>query len=100
MKGEHPDGANIGEPAITNLITRDVKQFYWRDPMERLRCPSCNQPLEGAAIEIRAGVIQRAWIYLPGEFDNTVDIFVVQADGTLKPMPEWNDHPMTTVEAC
>jgi len=50
--------------------------------------------LEGAAVEIRDGVIARAWIYQPGELDNATDLYIVQADGTLKPMPEWNDHPL------
>ena len=87
-------GANVADTAITNLVARDLQQFYWTDPVRRLRCASCQGILEGAAVEIRDGVIARAWIYQPGDLDNDTDLYIVQADGTLKPMPEWNDHPL------
>ncbi len=82
-------GANIGDPAITNLIARDMQQFYWTDPAERLRCGTCRNILEGAAVEIREGLLVRAWIYQPGDLDNDIDLYVIQDDGTLKPIPEW-----------
>ncbi|HEX5503678.1 MAG TPA: hypothetical protein VFW96_13730, partial [Thermomicrobiales bacterium] len=82
-------------------IVRDPAQFYWEDPAERRRCDHCGQPLEGTAIEIREGIIRRAWIYRPGEFDNRVDLYLLPPDGgerSLRPMPEWNDHPMGSAE--
>jgi hypothetical protein len=93
-------GANIGDPSIMNLIVCDAVQFYWTHPSQRRRCHVCQHVLEGAALEIRDGVIARAWIYEPGEFDNEVDIYLIEHDGTLKPMPEWNDHPMDSVLWC
>lgn len=100
MEGDYPRGANIGDPAIKSLITRDTKQFTWQDPSERRRCDTCGDILEGAVIEIRDDMIQSARIYLPGEFDNGVDIVIIGPDGHLKPMPEWNDHPMSSVPEC
>ncbi len=120
-------GANLGDPTFGDLIVRDVLQFYWnadfpsvyydrenppttfdpgvnywssRDPAKPRLCESCQQPLEGAAVEIRDGVIKRAWIYKPGEFDNAVYDYLIQADGTLKPMPDWHDHPMSRKRDC
>lgn len=94
------EGADIGDPAIRDLIVRDTAQFYWRDPAERRQCEKCQQILEGAAIEIRDNIIRRSWIYQPGEFDNEVDIYVLRANGQDMPMPEWNDHAMASVYGC
>ena len=121
-------GANIGDPAIENLIVRDTYQFGWYpdsrvepihynedytlyrsldtpyvlpfDPSQPKKCRTCHEPIEGAAIEIREGIIQRAWIYLPGEFDNTVELYLIDSDGNLTPMPDWDDHPMPYVHVC
>jgi hypothetical protein len=95
--GERQWGGNVGDPAIKNLMVRDWYQFYWEDPAQRRRCETCQGVLEGAMVEIRDGVVKRAWIYQPGEFDNETQEYIIQADGTLKPMPEWKDHPMGLV---
>jgi hypothetical protein len=100
MDEQPTGGANIGDTAITNVIVRDVAQFWWEDPAKRRRCEHCGGPIEGAAIEIRDGVIQRAWVYRSGELDNQVEYFILQPDGGVKPMPEWNDHPMGIVNTC
>jgi hypothetical protein len=70
------------------------------DPTKPPPCCNCGEPLEGAVVEIRDGIIQRAWIYKPGEFDRAVHYYLIEADGTIKPMPEWEDHPMNTVSDC
>ena|SRR5579875_556172 len=95
--GERELSANIGDTAIMDIVVRDWYQFYLDDPAKRRRCEACQSALEGAVVEIRNGVITRAWIYQPGEFDNDVDYYILQADGTRKPMPEWEDHPMGSV---
>jgi hypothetical protein len=33
-------------------------------------------------------------MYKPGDFDETVSTYVVEVDGRLHPMTEWEDHPM------
>jgi hypothetical protein len=78
-------------------MVKDWYQFYTEDRGQRRRCETCQGVLEGAMIEIRDGVIKRAWIYQPGEFDDETQEYIIQADGTLKPMPEWKDHPMGLV---
>jgi hypothetical protein len=90
--------ANIGDPAVTDLIVREGAFFYWADEARRRRCGACDRPLEGAVVEIRGNVIQRAWIYRPDEFDHTVAYYVFEDDERLKPMPQWNDHSMASVE--
>jgi hypothetical protein len=85
---------------VRNLITRDVLQFDF-DPRAHPRpCAACGETLEGAAVEIRDGVIRRAWIYLPGEFDNTAIDYLMLPDGTLQAMPEWTIYPVATVTTC
>lgn len=88
-------GANIGDPSIKNLIVKDSAQ-YWLDK----QCDKCQQPIAGAALEIKYGIIQKAWLYKPSELGDDADIFVVESDGKLKSMPEWNDHSMETIDNC
>jgi hypothetical protein len=90
--------ANLGDPAIADLIVQDPVSYLWRDPTKRPRCPKCGEFLEGAAIEFRDNVIVRAWISAPGELDPTIVHYLVQPDGTRTPMPQWNDHQMTSLE--
>jgi hypothetical protein len=52
---------------------------------------------EGAIVEIRDGIICGARIYLPGEYSNHTNIYIIDPTGTLKPMPEWYDRPMGSV---
>jgi len=96
--GELSGRANLGDPAVTDLITRDVTQFS--PPPHQRQCQTCGQVLGGAAVEIRGGIIQRAWIYPPGELDDTATDFLIQPDGTLQPMPEWANHPLDWVTDC
>jgi hypothetical protein len=122
-------GGNKGDPVVRNLIVRAGGEFFWdathadryihydlqqlpipyepgkaywsgQDPTKPKPCPSCHEPLEGVAIEIRNNIIVRASVYLPGAMDNTVDIYVINPDGTSTPMPAWNEHPMPTIRAC
>ena len=88
---------NLGDPAVLDLVVQDATELYWREESRRRRCPGCQQPIEGAAIEIRGGVIRRAWIYRRGELDHLVDLHELAPDGRLVPRPEWNDHPMEMV---
>jgi hypothetical protein len=90
-------GGNLGDPAVTDLVVKEVAELYWTHEPDRRRCPGCGQPLEGAAIEIRGGVIRRAWIYRAGELARGAEIHVFAPDGRLVPRPAWNDHPMVTV---
>lgn len=90
-------GSNLGDPAIRNLVVRDVAQFFWLQPEERRRCEACNAVLEGAIVEIRDGTIQGAQIYQPGEYGIHADVYIVDPSGALKPMPEWVDYPMGIV---
>ncbi len=79
--------ANVGEPLISNLIVRDDTQYFPQNS-----CRACGQVIGGIALQIVEGVIDRAWIYPPGELDNEIVIFIVEQNGNLKPMPEWNDY--------
>lgn len=96
-ENEEPRGANIGDPAIRDLFIQDAAQFSWEEPEQRRRCEGCGAYLEGAIMEIRDNIITQAWIYQAGEFDHRVDCVIIGPDGLLKPMPEWNDHPMASV---
>lgn len=84
-------GSNIGDPAVRDLVVRDRAQEWLSQP-----CPSCQASLAGPAIEIRDGVILRAWLSQPGEFSTDADIYLLEEDGKRRPMPEWDDHPMAT----
>jgi hypothetical protein len=81
---------NAGDPAWENLIVRD----YWLDETVH----SCGEEIGGAAIEIRLGVIARAWAYPRGELDNSSFYYLVDSDGTVSAMPEWDAHPMTWID--
>lgn len=65
-------GGNLGDPSIRDLIARDTSPLFQTGTV----CESCNQRLEGAAVEIRGGVIQKAWVYLVGEFNEAANMDV------------------------
>jgi hypothetical protein len=90
--------ANIGDPGVTDLIAQDEAHFNWREGAQWRRCGQCDHPLEGAVVEIRGGVLRRAWIYRPGEFDPTVGYYLIEAGERLKPVPKWGDHPMAVIQ--
>lgn len=99
-EGEYEGTIQIGDPAIMNLITRDVTQFSVDPALHPRPCQGCGRTLEGAAVEIRDGMIRRAWLYEAGDFDPAARDFLIEADGTLKPVPEWVDHSLETVRNC
>lgn len=100
VEQDHEAGGNLGDPSVLNLIVKDSFQFVWEEPLERKKCPQCQEPVEGAVIEIRDGILKRAWIYEAGDFINDVDIYLITSDEALMPMPDWNDHPMITLKDC
>lgn len=91
------NGGNLGDATVVNLFTQDELQFGWDDPGQQRQCSSCGSKFEGAIVEIRNGCLMRAWIYQKGEFDHTVSYHVIQENGSLQLMPEWNDHPMPLI---
>lgn len=87
--------ANFGDPQMRDLVIRDSNSNEgWGE------CRSCSWPLGGAAIEIRDNIIQRAWIYKPGVFDHTANIYLIRDEGRMVPMSEWRDHLMPAVQGC
>ena len=121
-QGDRNHGANIGTPDVHNLLVRDPTQLYWmppeigepaspstprnlltgggRDFTKPLQCPSCQRPIGGAILEIRDDVFTRAWIYLPGEFDQRTDYYLIDPHGSLTPMPAWSFHSMDDMQDC
>jgi len=97
VNGSRLRGANIGDPAINDLLVCDHDSFYWDDPGKRHHCPNCDMLHEGAVIEIRQGIIKNARIYESGEFDNSTNIYILDPSGLLKPMPEWTDRAMGSI---
>ncbi|MEA2827539.1 MAG: hypothetical protein QOG43_1978 [Actinomycetota bacterium] len=81
---------NIGDPAFRDLILRD----YWREASPH----SCGQEFGGVAVQIRHGLVTRAWAYLPGELDNSSRFYIVDAHEVPTPMPEWDDVLMNWVD--
>lgn len=88
-------GANIGDPSVKNILVKDSAQTWLKE-----FCLSCKHPLGGAIIEIINGVIDNAWIYMKGEFDEDADIYIRKENNILEPKPEWDDHPMSTLKDC
>jgi hypothetical protein len=100
--GRHA-GGNIGDPVYPDLIIRATHygfRYNWEDEPDRRRCPHCQRVIEGIAIELRNATIARVWIYSSGEFVGDADFFVIRPNGQLRPMPEWNDYPMSILEDC
>jgi hypothetical protein len=88
-------GGNLGDPAETDVVVRDVAQF---EHSSFQVCTRCNQAIGGAALEVRSGVIRRAWVFRPGELDTGSEVFVVRPDGSLEARPKWKNHPMSYEE--
>jgi len=86
------EGGNLGTPEIRDLVARDSGQVWLRDP-----CPHCGADLDGGALEIRDGRIERAWLALPGEFDGASEYWERSGEG-LRPLPFDDDHPMAVSE--
>jgi hypothetical protein len=81
---------HVGDPAFKDLTVRD----YWLEDTTH----SCGQDLGGAAVEVRNGVITRAWAYRPGDLDNSSYFYARNSDGTLTPMHAWDNHAMAWVD--
>jgi hypothetical protein len=93
---QDPNEGNLGDPEFRNLIIRDTSHFFDREVV----CLACHKPIGGAIIEITDGIIRKARIYLPSEFDPNIDIYTLETGGTLTPRAEWNDHPMALINNC
>lgn len=101
LRPEPPSGgSNIGDPAVPDVVVRDLTQFQWEDESQRRRCGACGGPLEGALIEIRDGAIRRAWIHRPGEVAAEADYFLPRPDGSVAPAHEWTGHRMAQRDEC
>lgn len=127
MRGKHERGANVGTPEVHDLLVRDEAQFFWQPPADGKsaqdvmsplggqtttasgqvfddtkppQCRTCQQAIGGASLEIRDDIITRAWIYLPGKFDQRTVYYLIDHNGSLTPMPAWSDHSMEFREEC
>lgn len=87
---------NIGDPNFENLIVRD-SSIYWFDGHN---CKTCSEFFAGAIVKIVNSKIISVRPYKIGEFDNGVDIYLINPDGTIAPKIEWQDHPMTKIMDC
>jgi hypothetical protein len=70
--GPRESPGNIGEPTVRDVIVRDASEGY----SFVTSCTGCGQPFAGAAVEIRDGRIERAWLCKPGQSEGgryTVD---------------------------
>ena len=86
-----PLGANIGDPAYENLVLLDD---WWIGQTH-----DCLTRLGGAAIEVRGGVITKAWIFSPGEFEDVnTPAYLISEDGELNSMWDGEDHRMNTLD--
>jgi predicted RNA-binding Zn-ribbon protein involved in translation (DUF1610 family) len=92
---EDDGGANIGGPAIRDLTVRDWGQTFLEE-----KCPNCGQELGGAAVEIRDGVIRRAWLASRDEFDSSVYVYTPDDSGALQPRPDLDNHAMVKLAVC
>jgi len=89
------DGYNIGDPQVLDVIALDLFLGQQDSLGNPVNCNNCHHLIGGGAIEIRAGVIRRAWVFAPGELDISVEYYTFRADGTLQPRYDWTDtHPL------
>ena len=90
-----PSECNVGDPVYEDLVLLDD---WWIGQTH-----DCLTRLGGAAVEVRGGVITKAWIFSPGDFeDDDTRAYVIGDDGELNSMWDWAGHPATWVdpEAC
>lgn len=120
--------ANIGDPAVRNILVQEESNFFWDPAVEAVwcdpksppahqdpqkihysgdhlpnkphTCPTCQATFAGAMIEIRDNIIKQAWIYLLGAFDHRIAYHIIESDGRIVPMPAWNNHSMVTRDTC
>jgi hypothetical protein len=92
-------GGNLGDPAIKNIAVRDTSD--WNSYRVNTKsCQSCGELLGNAAVRIEDGVITKAWLYAPSEFNDEWDHYLIEQDGTLEPIVGWEDHPMGVIKGC
>jgi hypothetical protein len=83
---------NVGDPGFKDLVVRE----YWLADTPH----DCGLVLGGIAVEVRDGVITKAWAYQSGDFDNSSYFYVLNRDGSTTPMPDWDDHAMDWVDVA
>jgi|GEM_PF-5854416 len=83
---------NAGSPAIGDLHALDLQQAWLAES-----CRSCGEPMGGASVEIRGGIIVRASILPAGGLgvSGPEDLWRIEEDGSLSPIPE----PVMSVRA-
>jgi hypothetical protein len=90
---EDEEACNAGDPTITDLYAFDLQQAWLAEP-----CRVCHASMDGAAVEIRGGIITRAAILMPGEVpraDAVDGLLRINADGTYDSLPS----PLMAVRA-
>jgi hypothetical protein len=93
VEGSSAAGSNIGTPAVRDVVVRDWGQTWLREG-----CPNCGVPLGGAAVEIREGRIARGFLTSSDEMDSAT--YLIPSAGKLKPVPEWENHPLAIERDC
>jgi hypothetical protein len=83
--GEDDDACNAGEPGLLDLYALDTQQTWLAES-----CLKCGQPMGGAVVEIRGGIIVRAFILPAGGLGvaSPSGLLRIAADGQLLPIPE------------
>ncbi|MCE9556069.1 MAG: hypothetical protein K8T91_22200 [Planctomycetes bacterium] len=81
-------GGNIGDPHYENVFVRESE---W----DVRRCSSCGHSFAGIALRIEKGIIHDVRVYADGLPD--AEISIIEDDGSLRPMPEWDDYPMPNI---
>jgi hypothetical protein len=86
---------NVGDPAYENLVLLDHSMIG--------ETHACLTRVGGAAVEVRGGVITKAWVFRPGEFeDDDTTSYLIGEDGELTSMWEGEGRPPNWIdpEAC
>jgi ribosomal protein S27AE len=97
-------GANVGDPKYDNLVIRESER-------ELRSCHRCGFEFAGIAVHIEGGRIASVQLHTSGlpaaEISivnvctsdlHDAEISIINPDGTLTPMPDWDDHPMQDVD--
>ncbi len=96
-RGDH--SWNCGDPTIENLYLIDVRRYA---PDTSPYCARCRKPLSGALVKVEGGRFTEARLLRTGELaeivgqegSRTSEIFVVAADGSVAPRPDWVDKTL------
>jgi len=79
---------NVGDPRICDLTVTDIRGEICQLPPT---CPTCGTAIGGAAIEIRAGLIENVWVFRPDELAPEA-YYLPQPNGSRLRMQEWEDR--------